>query len=456
MKKLVLFGILLLSTYIWAQNDTLIVDQVVARVGDRIILESDIEAQYSQIMANGKAPKELKCQILEDLLTQKLLLNQADIDSVYVSDDELDADLNARLQLFIDQMGGVEKMEDYFHKSIFEIKQDLKKILKDQLRAQKMQNQITKDIKITPSEVHDFYEHLSKDSLPIVDATVEVEQIVIKPKISKAEEQAIIDRLNQMRQEILSGQKKFQTLAILYSDDPGSASKGGELGFRSRAELVPEFASVAFSLKPGEVSKVVKTKYGYHIIQLIQRKGERVNVRHILIIPKPTPEEIAAARKRADSIYNLIVNDSLSFEEAAMKFSDDEDTKNSGGLLFNPNNGTSKFKLDELPPYIRFDIKDMKAGEISRPIQTVDNTGQPVFKIYKIKSRTEAHVANPDQDYQLIMNMALQAKKQRIMDQWISNQLKSTYIHIAPMYQSCKFHNKDWLKYNQEEDKQEK
>ncbi len=451
MKRLVLFGILLLTTYMWAQNDTLIVDQVVARVGDRIILQSDIEAQYSQIMANGQAPKELKCQILEDLLTQKLLLNQADIDSVYITDDELEADLNARLQLFIDQMGGVEKMEDYFHKSIFEIKEDLKKILRDQLRAQKMQNQITQDIKITPSEVNEFYQSLSKDSLPIVDATVEVEQIVIKPKITKEQEQAIIDRLNQMREDILAGRKKFQTLAILYSDDPGSASMGGELGFRSRAELVPEFASVAFSLKPGEVSNVVKTKYGYHIIQLIQRKGERVNVRHILIIPKPTPEEIAAARARADSIYNLIVSDSLTFEKAAMEFSDDEDTKNSGGLLFNPNNGTSKFKLDELPPYIRFDIKDMKAGEISRPIQTVDNTGQPVFKIYKIKSRTEAHIANPEQDYQLIMNMALQAKRQRIMDEWINEQLKKTYIHIAPMYQDCKFHNKAWLKYNQEE-----
>ncbi len=441
------------ATIIYAQNnDSLIVDQVVARVGDRIILQSDIEAQYSQVVSHGNAGQDLKCQILEELLFQKLLLNQADIDSVYVTDDEIDAELNARLQIFIDQMGGITKMENYFHKSIYEIKEDLKKVLEDQIRAQRMQQQLTKDIKITPSEVRDYYDQLPKDSLPIVDATIEVKQIVIKPKITKEQEQQIIDRLNQMRQEILSGEKRFEVLAIMYSDDPGSATKGGELGFMSRAELVPEFAAAAFALKPGEVSKVVKTKYGYHIIQLIERKGERVNVRHILIIPKPTPAEIAAAQKRADSIYNLIVNDSLSFEEAAMKFSDDEDTKNSGGLLVNPRTGEPKFTLNELPPNIRFDVKDMQAGEISKPIRTIDNTGQTVFKIYKIKNRTEAHVANIDQDYQMIMDMALQHKKQKFLDEWTREQLKKTYVHIDPMYLNCKFRNKAWKQYNQNED----
>lgn len=452
MKRIITFAIILLGLSAMAQNDTLVVDQVVARVGDRIILESDIEAQYSQVISSGEAPKEMKCQILEDLLTQKLLLNQADIDSVYVSDDELDAELNARLQLFIDQMGGIEKMEDYFHKSIFEIKDDLKRVLKEQIRAQKMKNQLTKDIKITPSEVHDFYEKLPKDSLPIVDQSVEVQQIVVKPKISAEQEKAIIERLNKMRQEIISGKKKFQTLAILYSDDPGSAPKGGELGFRSRAELVPEFASVAFSLKPGEVSHVVKTKYGYHILQLIERKGERVNVRHILIVPRPTPQEIAKAKKLADSVYNLIVSDSLTFDKAALLYSDDQDTKNNGGLLINPANGTSKFKMDELPPYIRFDIKDLEPGQISKPVQTVDNTGQLVFKIYKLKSKTPAHIANPDQDYQLIMDMALKHKKQMFMDNWITQQVKKTYIHIIPYYKNCKFHNHVWLQYNQKEE----
>ncbi len=452
MRRILILAILFLGINAWSQNDTLIVDQVVARVGDRIILQSDIEAQYSQILNTGQAPKYLKCQILEELLTQKLLLNQADIDSVYVSDDELDAELNARLQLFIDQMGGVEKMEDYFHKSIFEIKEDLKRVLKDQIRAQRMKNQLTEDIKITPSEVHDYYNSLPKDSLPIVDQQVEVQQIVIKPKITPEQEKAIIDRLKQMREQVLSGKKKFQTLAILYSDDPGSASKGGELGFRARAELVPEFASVAFSLKPGQVSDVVKTKFGYHILQLIERKGERVNVRHILIVPKPTPDEIVKARKLADSVYNLIVNDSLTFEQAALKYSDDEDTKNNGGLLINPMNGTAKFKMEELPPYIRFDIKDLEPGQISKPMQTVDNTGQLVFKIYKLKSRTEPHIANPEQDYQLIMDMALRHKKQVFMDQWIKDQLKKTYVHIDPYYQDCKFHNPAWLKYNQEEE----
>ncbi len=451
MKRLTFIILVILSFAAFGQNDTLIVDQVVARVGDRIILQSDIEAQYSQMLAHGQSGKDLKCQILEELMFQKLLLNQADIDSIYVTDDEIDQELNARLQIFIDQMGGVAKMENYFHKSIYEIKEDLKRVLKDQIRAQKMQQELTKDIKITPSEVRDFYEHLSKDSLPIVDAQVEVEQIVIKPKISKEEEQAIIDRLNQMREQILSGQMKFQTLAILYSDDPGSAPRGGELDYMSRSELVPEFATAAFALKPGEVSDVVKTKFGYHIIQLVDRKGERVKVRHILIIPKPTPAEIQEAKRRADSIYNLIVNDSLTFEEAAMKFSDDEQTKNSGGLLYNPMTGSTKFALSDLPPNIRFDIKDLEVGQVSKPIKTTDETGQVVYKIYKIKSRTEAHVANIDDDYQLIMDMALQHKKQKFLDEWTTEQLRKTYVHIDPMYMDCNFRNKAWKEYNQSE-----
>ncbi len=453
MKK-VFISIIVIISFLssYGQNDTLIVDQVVARVGDRIILQSDIEAQYSQMLAHGQNGHNLKCQILEDLLFQKLLLNQADIDSVYATDDEVEQELNARLQIFIQQMGGVTKLENYFHKSIYEIKDELKKILKDQIRAQKMQQQLTKDIKITPSEVSDYYNSLPKDSLPIVDATVEVEQIVIKPKISKEQEQQIIDRLNKMREQVLSGQMKFQTLAILYSDDPGSSSKGGELGYMTRSELVPEFAAVAFSLKPGQVSKVVKTKYGYHIIQLVDRKGDRVNVRHILIIPRPTPQEIQEARRRADSIYNLIVNDSLTFEEAAMRFSDDEQTKNNGGLLYDPMTGSSKLRLSDLPPTIKFDIQNLKAGEISKPIKTIDETGQVVFKIYKIKSRTEAHIANLDQDYQLIMQMALQHKKQQFLDNWVKQQLKTTYVHIDPMYLNCKFRNKAWKNYNQPAD----
>ena len=444
--------IILLNFNLLSQDKPLIIDQVVARVGDRIILQSDIESQFSQILSINQAPKQLKCQILEELLTQKLLLNQADIDSIFITDDELDAELNARLQLFIDQMGGIEKMEDYFHKSIFEIKEDLKKILRDQIRAQRMLNQLTSNIKITPSEVNNFYQNFPKDSLPIVDQMVEVQQIVIKPKITQEQEKAIIDRLNNMREEVFSGKKKFQTLAILYSDDPGSASKGGELGFMSRAELIAEFASVAFSLKPGEISQVVKTKYGYHIIQLIQRKGERINVRHILIVPKPTQKEIAKAKQLADSVYKLIINDSLSFEQAALEFSDDEDTKNNGGLLFNPRNGTSKFKMEDLPPFIRFDIKNLKQDQISKPIQTIDNTGQTVFKIYKIKSKIEPHIANPKQDYQLIMELALNHKKEKFMKDWIYEQLQKAYIHIDAYYQNCKFNNTAWLKYNQEQE----
>ncbi len=454
MKKtiLTLIGILLVFNLIAQQDSGLIVDKIAAKIGDRIILLSDVETQYLQYLAEGhSASKQAKCNVLENLMIQKLLLNQADIDSVFVSDDEVETEVENRIYIFVQQMGGEAQLEQYLNKSIFEIKEDLKKVLKDQLRAEKEKQQIIGDVSVTPSEVRKFYDSMPKDSLPDVDAQVEVQQIVIYPKLTKDEEELTLQKIREIREKIVSGKRKFASMARMYSQDEASARKGGELGFHSRSELEPEFAAAAFSLKKGEVSDIVKTKYGYHIIQLIERKGERINVRHILIKPIIPQSAIKRTMAYADSVYNLIINDSLTFEKAALLFSEDDNTKNNGGLLFNQLTGSAKFSMDELPSNIKFDIEDLKEGEISKPMKTTDEAGNIVIKIYKLKSKIPPHRANIKDDYQLIMNMALEHKKAEIFDNWVKEQLKEGYFSIDKDFRDCKFKYKGWLKPIKEE-----
>jgi len=447
MRKVFFIVLILVNISVFAQDDTLIVDQIVARVGDEIIIQSDVEAQYYQWLASGNAAsRQAKCNVLEDILIQKLLINQAKIDSLFVSPSELEMQVDARIEVFIQQFGGVSELEDYLNKSIYDIKKDLKKVLEDQLLAQKAQNQITMDIKITPSEVADYYKNLHQDSIPLVDVSYEVRQITISPILLKSERQITIDNIKEIRQKIVSGKRKFESLARMYSNDDLSAKKGGELGFMSRAELDPIFASVAFSLQKDSISNIVKTQFGYHIIQLIERRGERINVRHILIkefVPTAATQRTIVF---ADSIRNSILNDSISYENAALLYSSDKDTKNNGGFIFNPMTGGTKFKISELPYNIKYDIINLKENEISAPINTIDKTGNNVIKIYKIEKKTPQHVANLKDDYQLFYEMALQNKKTEIFLDWIEQQQKYVYISIIPDFQNCNFKFKNWLK----------
>ncbi len=450
MKKIILSLVIMLAGIaIFAQNDTIVVDKIVARVGDEIILQSDVEAMFFQWLASGNsATRQAKCNVFEQLLIEKLLLNQAKIDSVTVTDDELDMQIDARLQFYIQQLGGIAEVEDYLHKSIFDIKEDLKKVLRNQIIAQREREKITEDVDITPSEVAEFYKSLPTDSLPLVDVTYEIMQISIYPKLTHEQEQITIDKLKGIREKIVTGQRKFESMARMYSDDEASAKEGGELGFVGRGMLDPDFAAAAFALKKGEISPVVKSQYGYHIIQLIERKGERVNVRHILLRPYIPPEAKAQAIELADSVRNLIVNDSLSFEDAAMQFSDDETSRNYGGYLFNAAASTTKFEITELPDNIRYDIKNMEQGEISKPILTKDEAGNTVVKIYKIAKKLPQHIANMNDDYEKIYQMALEHKKRETFDNWVNKQLKSVYISIDPDYRDCKFYYKNWIKAN--------
>ncbi|MBQ1697223.1 MAG: peptidylprolyl isomerase [Bacteroidales bacterium] len=426
-----------------ASGDTIIIDRIVAVVGNSPVLESAIESQYFQ--AKARNVQVSKCKIYEDMLYQKLLVSQADIDSLTVTEKQVDAEIQSRLQGFIDQLGGLEKVEEYFNKPLGEIKEDLRDVTEDQLLAQLEREEITKDIKVTPSEVNNFYRKLPKDSLPLIDLEYELNQIMFYPEISKKDIEDVKKRLRDIRNDVLNNGALFETKAILYSEDPGSASSGGEYGMTSRNDLVPEFSAAAFKLKKDSISDVIKTDYGYHIIQLIDRKGERINFRHILMKPKFTPEAKAKAKQRADSVYNAIKEGKIEFEDAAKLYSQDEKTCKNGGLMMNPRSGTAKFTVDEIYPTNYYNIKNLKEGEYTKAFESYDDKGAIVYVIIKVKSKVEPHIANIETDYQVIQNMALDKKYKDAYDKWIVEKSKTTYIKISGDYKKCPFEYDGWL-----------
>jgi len=426
-------------------TDKVLIDQVVAVVGSNVILYSEIENEFlqSQLQGNTKG-SSTKCSILEELMFQKLLLTQAEIDSVKVTDKQVDSELERRLRYFINQVGSKEKLEEYFKKTILQIKEDMRDKIHDYLVIQNVQSKLTQDIKITPSEVSDFFKTIPADSLPLIGTQIEIEQIVKQPVISNVEIDIVKDKLNSLRARVLKGED-FATLANLYSEDPGSMNKGGELGFVGRGELYPEFEAVAFSLKPGEVSPIVKTEKGYHIIQLIERRGEYINVRHILVIPKPSPIDLAKSKKDLENITALIAMDTLTFEQAAARYSDDP-TKLNGGKLINPYTGDSKYTPEEVEPNLFFVVEKMNVGEKSAPMLFTNEDGQQAYRIVYLKSRTEPHKANMKDDYPQIQNMALTIKQNNALNKWVIEKSKSTFIKIASDYKTCKF-KYDWVSY---------
>lgn len=424
-----------------------VIDQVVAVVGNEIILKSDIENQYIQIISQGYYTEEsdLKCDILEELMFQKLLYLQALEDSIIVSDKEVETELDRRINVFINQLGSESKLEEYYGKSITEIKNDFREIIKEQLLTQRVQSNLTAEVKVTPSEIKAYYESIPVDSLPMVEAYFEISEIVISPQIGEEEKNATIEKLNELRERILNGEN-FATLAILYSEDPGSANKGGELGFVSRNDLVPEFASVAFNLtSPEEVSRIVETEYGFHIIQLIEKKGNMMNFRHILLNPVVSVEQIQIAEKRAEEVYNLILSDSIDFNDAVKTYSD-SDTKFNSGKVMNPYYGNTKLGDDFVDPYTRKALSGLKPGEISAPFLATNNRGRKEMKIIRLDTRVENHVANLKDDYQELQQYALQLESQKVIEKWINNELKSTYIRIDESYSNCSFKFGDWYK----------
>jgi peptidyl-prolyl cis-trans isomerase SurA len=446
MKKFLLLSILLLS-FLLKDNYTIaqdkVIDKIVAVVGNNIILYSEIESQYLQLIAQGYTKNDItKCQILEDLLFQKLLLDQSKIDSVQISDSQVEDELSRRMRYFITQFGSQDKLEKYYKKSVNEIKDEFRNVIRDQLRIQTVKASITKDIKITPSEVKTFYKKFPEDSLPLINSEVEIGQIVKKPPISIKEKDAAKEKINELQNRILNGEN-FAALATLYSEDVESAKKGGELGLYKRGELYPEFEVAAFSLKEKEISHVVETKAGYHIIQLIERRGEYINVRHILIRPKLSPFALSKAKIFLDSISDLINNNKITFNQAVLKFSDDP-TKKNQGLIINPVTGTSKFEENQLDPNVFFIIDKIKKGEISKPVIMETENGEKAYRILYLKTRTKPHRATLEKDYDKIQNQALIDKQNKFNNKWIKSKTTNTYIKIDDSYKNCNFEH-NWV-----------
>jgi peptidyl-prolyl cis-trans isomerase SurA len=435
------FTLLILSLKVYSQP--VIADKIVAVVGKNAILYSEVEEQAMQEQAQRRTPN--KCTILEDMLAQKLLVAQAEVDSIEVNEAEVEIDLDQRLTYFINQIGSEEKLVAYFSKSIVEIKEDMRDAVRDQIMMQKMQAEIIKDMSITPKEVKDYYNSLPSDSIPLVDSKIELRQILIYPK---TDEDAIFnskEKLLSIRERVLNGEN-FATLAVLYSEDPGSAPKGGEIGWSSKAELDPAYYKAAAALKVGQISKIVESSFGYHLIQLEDKSEDRIKTRHILIKPKVSFDAKNKAKNLLDSIARLIRTDSLTFERAAIYFSQDEDSRLSGGIRINSATQTNKFEIDEFSTSEYYVIRNLKVGEISEPFETIDNKGKTVYEIIQVSSRTDPHKANVKQDFDLIKNMALQDKRSKVVDEWVLGKTKDMYIRIESPYTDCNFRLNCWKK----------
>ncbi|HBG86795.1 MAG TPA: peptidylprolyl isomerase [Marinilabiliaceae bacterium] len=439
-------GIVLSTSALYAQSN--IIDEVIAVVGDNPVLLSDVEFQHQQAMMQGaNFQGDLKCHIFEQLLLQNLLLEQAKLDSIEVSENMVIMQVDRQINEFVNRAGSKEKLEEWLNKPLHRIKSEQRVIVRNQMLTQQMQSDITGGVKVTPAEIRAFYRNTSPDSLPMVASQYEIQQITIFPKIDTEEIESVKSRLRDFQRQVAEG-RDFATLAVLYSEDQGSAARGGELGFMARAELVPEFAQVAFNMQePGRVSKIVESEFGYHIIQLIERQGDRVNVRHILLRPKAKPEAIMAARERADSIAGLIRQDSISFEVAALKYSMDKDTRINGGLMINPYDNSTKFEIQMISPAINRQLETMEVGSISDPFMMKDERlGKDYFSVIKLKSKTDAHRANINDDYQLIQTILENKKREEIFHKWIVTKQKESYISISPNWINCQFEFSGWNK----------
>lgn len=445
-QKIFLFLCLLHSLCAWSNNA--IIDQVVWVVGDEPILQSDIETEitrrkYEKINIEGNP----YCVIPEQIAIQKLLIAQAKLDSITVPDAAVSQQVDARIRYFVSQIGSKEKVEEYFKKSMADIREAMTTSVHDQLLAQEMQRNIFNNVRVTPADIKRFYASFPKDSIPTIPEQVEVQIISISPQVTLAEEERIKSQLRDFREKIESGEYQFSTLAILYSEDRGSALQGGELGFMTRGKLVPEFANTAFSLyDKNKVSRIVESEFGYHIIQLIERKNDQVNCRHILLTPKVGPQERIKATQKLDSIASEIRNGNSTFNDCALLYSEDEMSQQNEGVMINMQNGTTKFQLQELQAEIAKAIYGMEVGEISQPFSYKDEKNKERIAIVRLKSRTKAHRAHPDTDYQVLKDMVTGKRNQEEFEKWIVEKQKETYIYISPNYRDCQFDYPHWIK----------
>ena len=441
MKKVLLMAsglLFLFLTSVQAQNKN--VDKVIAVLGSDVILLSELNQQYVMYLNSGNPSDEkVKCYILQQMLVQHLLKQQAQIDSVMVDDKQVDDELDRRMRYQIQRAGGQDKLEEFLNRSVLQYKDELRPDVKDQLQANKMQGTITEKVSVTPSEVKKYYDSYKKDSLPDIPAEYEVGEIVLHPELTKLEKQRFYDKLDAIRLRVKSGED-FGFLAKTYSEDPGSAPEGGDLGFFDRTMMAKEFTAFAFKLKPGELSPVFETDFGFHILQVVERRGEQVHARHILIRPQTTPQSLDRARLHADSIYNNIITNKIAFSTAASLYSTDKESKYNGGMILFADNQTSRttfIPADKLDPKTFLVVDTMKVGETSKPVPFTSTDGKEGYKIVFLKSKIPPHKGNLDQDYTKFKEKAQQQKQDRVMSEWFEKRRKNTYIRIDEDYQSC-------------------
>lgn len=445
MRKIIISALVLVSFLTgWGQNGGTSIDGIVAVIGKSIIMRSDLEKHFIDYKAQFKTiedPDEVYCSILENLIFNKLMVNQAELDSIEVTDEEVDYRLNTRIQYFLQQTGGdVKYIENYFNKSMAEIKKDMREMMYEQALIEQVQSKITSDITVTPSEVNQFAAKIGPDSMPMVETSYQFGEIVKIPPVSDEEIAEVKERLNSYRERILRGEK-IGALARLYSDDPGSASKGGDLGFVERGTLYPEFEAAAFNLKSGEVSQVVKTQAGYHIIQMIERRGESIRVAHILIQPKPSTDEQVKAITYLDSVRQIILDEKLTLEEAAKRFSEGS-TKMNGGMVVNPYNSSLSFDRQTLDDATYTTINKLIPGEYSECVPFVNDDGVMAYRLIYLKEKVSQHKANLVEDYDMIKNAALEQKKYDAMEKWVVDKVKVTNMKISEQYRYCPFVSK--------------
>lgn len=434
-------GLVLVLSLQLAKAQKVGLDKVAAVVGGSIILQSDIEMQYAQYLAQGNAANEqIKCYFLQQLLTQKLLSQQAVIDSVTVEDSQVDDEIDRRMRTMISRAGGQERLEQFLNRSVIQYKDEIRPDIREQLIANKMQGTISEKVAITPLEVRQYFDKIPKDSLPYFNTEVEIGEISLYPKLTKQEKEYYRDKAEALRLRIKMGED-FATLARLYSQDPGSAAEGGDLGFMDRTMLVKEFAAQAFKLKPGELSQVFETEYGFHVLQVVERRGEQVRARHILIKIEPTAASMERTKAKADSVYQSVIDKKITFSGAASLYSDNNDTKFNGGMMLNAENVQSRttfIPTDKLDPSIFLTIDTMQVGSYSKPAAFSTQDGKQGYRFLYLKSKTGPHKANLDQDYPKIKEVAYEDKVSLVISQWFEKRRKTTYIKIDEAYKSCK------------------
>ncbi len=447
-KIILVLSCVLVAVGALAQKST-VIDGVVWVVGDNAILRSDIEearigAQYD----GSKIEGDPYCVLPERIAIQKLFLHQAKIDSFTVATAQVEQQVEAQINYYLREIGSKEKVEEYFKKSLREIRELLVQNVSEQSLAEQVKQSIVQDIAVTPSEVRRYYNKTNQDSLPMVANQVEVQILTLEPEIPYSELEDTKNRLREFARKVNEGESDFSILARLYSDDLESAKNGGELGFVGRGTLVPEFASAAFALtEPGKVSRVVQTEYGYHIIQLLEKKDEKINCRHILLRPRVSPDLKVTTLEKLDSIAKVVRDNKLPFEAAVGLYSSDKKTRMNEGIMANDASGSSRFELQNLPPEVSKQVSKMNVGEISEPFMVYSRElGKEVFAIVKLKTKVDSHRANLSDDYQLIKSMCENEKKTMAVEAWIKNKIKDTYITIAPEWRDCDYKYDFWLK----------